>query len=304
LLFCRFFSSFPFVPFSALFALSAVKFFLFPAVASEQDSLQRIDNSLRTVTREELAQAMRTRRHGPYDITKTTNAGRLQAETLLALVRRAQASDPDCRPLFISHKDWFEVYLDVAGLKAEAAPIFARLGYEYGQDVRVEHRPERVIRNIRGPRPRSALHVAIWWEESPSKRDRYSYEDTLSVPRLQVTNHRMITYRMLDFEDMIVLDDIEGLTGRPTTGLLGLLFRLIGEGRLVETRIAISPDGLQLVQGNARKGFMGVNTIATVYPDGRGMKDIPDGRVDLLAVEARLKREIEVEYVPAPQESR
>jgi len=256
------------------------------------------------VTREELAQAMRMRRHGSYDITKTTNAGRLQAETLLALVRRAQASDPARLPLFISHKDWFEVYLEVAGLRAEAAPIFARLGYEYGQDVRVEHRPERVIRNIRGPRPQAALHVTIWWPESSPRPDHYSYEDTLSVPHLQVTDHRVITYRMLDFGDMIVLDDIEGLTGRPTTGLLGLLFRLIGEGSLIETRIAVSPDGLQVVRGDVRKGFMGVTTTATIYPDGRGIKGLPEGRADLLTVEARLKREIEVEYVPVPREFR
>ncbi|OGG52758.1 MAG: hypothetical protein A3F84_10025 [Candidatus Handelsmanbacteria bacterium RIFCSPLOWO2_12_FULL_64_10] len=283
----------PFFVFFSVF--SVVNCFLSPLHAAERDSL-------RIVTREELAQAMR--QHGPYDVTKTTNAGRLQAETLLALVRRAQAGDPDRRPLFISHKDWFEVYLEVAGLKAGAAPIFARLGYEYGQDVRIERRPERVIRNIKGSQPQAALHVTIWWEASPSKRDRYSYEDTLSVPRLQVTDHRVITYRMLDFGDMIVLDDIEGLTGRPTTGLLGFLFRLIGEGRLVETRIAVSPDGLQVLRGRAEKGFFDVTTTATIYPDGHGIKDLPDGRVDLLAIEARLKREIEVEYVPVPQESR
>jgi hypothetical protein len=250
------------------------------------------------VTREELAQAMR--RHGAYDVTKTTNAGRLQAETLLNLVRDAQARDSTRTPLFISHKDWFEVYLDVAGVRSEAAPIFARLGYEYGQDVRVEHRPERVILHLVGQQPQAALHVTIWWEASPSKRDRYSYEDTLSVPRLQVTDHRVITYRMLDFGDMILLDGIEGLTGRPTTGLLGILFRLIGEGRLVETRIAVSSDGLQVVRGRARKGFFEVTTTATIFPDGQGTKDLPEGRADLQKIEARLKTPVEVEYVPVP----
>lgn len=278
-----------FALFSALSALSAINGFSF---AVEQDSL-------RAVTREELARAMR--RHGAYDVTRTTNAGRLQAETLLNLVRDAQACDSTRTPLFISHRDWFEVYLGVAGVRAEAAPIFARLGHEYGQDVRIEHRPERVIRSVKGPQPKAALHVTIWWEASPSRGDRYSYEDTLSVPRLQVTDHRVITYRMLDFGDMIVLDDIEGLTGRPTTGLLGVLFRLVGEGRLVESRIAVSSDGLQVVRGRARKGFLQVTTTATIFPDGQGTKDLPEGRADLQRIEARLKEPLEVEYAPAPQ---
>ena len=277
-------------------SLFAFFFASFASFAVPAFSLAAGRDSLRVVTREELAPAMR--QHGPYDITRTTNAGRLQAETLLALVRSAQASDPDRRPLFIDHKDWFEVYLEVAGLKAEAAPIFARLGYEYGQDVRIEHRPERVIRSIK-PQPRAALYVTIWWPESASRPDHYSYEDTLSDPRLQVTDHRVITYRMLEFEDMIVLDSVQGLTGRPTTGLLGLLFRLIGEGQIVEVRFSVSPDGLQVVHGSVRKGFMGRTTTATIFPDGRGMKGLPDGRADLRVIEDRLKTPIEVEYVPA-----
>jgi hypothetical protein len=97
---------------------------------------------------------------------------------------------------------------------------------------------------------------------------------------------------------MIVMDRIRGLTGRPTTGLLAILFRLIGEGDLVETRIAVSPDGMQVVRGTGRKGFLSVTTTATITPDGRGSKDLPEGRPDLRAVEDRLKRPIEVEYVP------
>ncbi|MSS72170.1 MAG: hypothetical protein EXS64_11865 [Candidatus Latescibacteria bacterium] len=284
-----------FAIFWASLALFAGHVFPILAHAAERDSLH-------IVTREELARAMR--QHGKYDVTKTTNAGRLQAETLLALVRAAQVRDPRWSPLFINHKDWFEVYLEVAGLTLKTAPIFARLGYEYGQDVRIEHRPERVIRSLKGPRPKAALHVTIWWPESSPRPDRYSYEDTLSVPRLQVTDHRVITYRMLDFGDMVLLDDIHGLTGRPTTGLLGLLFRLVGEGSIIETRMAFSTDGLQVVRGRAKKGFFDKTTTVTIYPDGLGIKDLPDGRADLRKIEERLKREIEVEYVPIPQESR
>jgi len=62
----------------------------------------------------------------------------------------------------------------------------------------------------------------------------------------------------------------------------------------------VAPDGLQVVRGTARKGFMGVTTTATIYPDGRGMKGLPDGREDLRRIEDRLKVPIEVEYVPTP----
>ena len=277
-----------FVLFSASLASLAVPAFSFAAGS----------DSLRIVTREELTQAMR--QHGPYDITRTTNAGRLQAETILHLVRDLQTRAPDRMPLLISHKDWFGVYIDVAGVTAEQAPLFARLGHEYGQDLRVEYRPERVIRSIKGPQPKAAFHVTISWEDAPAKQDHYSYEDTLSTPHLQVTDHRVITYHLLDFGDMVVMGDVRGLTGRPTTGLLGFLFRMIGEGQLVEVRIGVAPDGLQVVRGTARKGFMGVTTTATIYPDGRGMKGLPDGREDLRRIEDRLKVPIEVEYVPTP----
>ena len=66
----------------------------------------------------------------------------------------------------------------------------------------------------------------------------------------------------------------------------------------METRIAVSADGLQILRGQVRKGFMGVTTTVTVFPDGRGMKDLPPGRPDLLTIEERLKRPIEAEYVP------
>ena len=65
----------------------------------------------------------------------------------------------------------------------------------------------------------------------------------------------MIAYRLLDFGDMIAYDRVQGLTGRPTSGILGLLFRNIGEGRVVASRMAISHDGLQVSRAKAKKAF-------------------------------------------------
>ena len=263
---------------------------LLPAAADEPSRTRR-------VAREELELAMSL--HGDYDITKTTNVARLQVETLLRLVRTAQEADSTRQPLFISHQDWFVVFLKVAGITADAAPKFAKLAYQHGQDVLVEQRPERVIHHIKsGYPPQTAMNVTIYWPESRPGPDRYSYTDSLSIPRLQVTDHRVITYRLLDFGDIILLDEIQGLTGRPITGIMGALFRLIGEGRIVQTRLAISKDGLQILRGKARKSFVKMSRTVTIHPDGRAEKGLPDDRMDLRAIESRLKETIEIEYHP------
>ena len=128
-------------------------------------------------------------------------------------------------------------------------------------------------------------------------RPASSYEDTLSTPQLKVTNERVITYRLLDYGDMMVFDEITGFRGRPTTGLLGLLFQVIGEGHVVESRVAVAPGGLQITRARAKKVFE-VATTVTVYPDGRTEKDLPPGRGDLAPIEARLKQPLRLRYLP------
>jgi hypothetical protein len=109
---------------------------------------------------------------------------------------------------------------------------------------------------------------------------------------------RVLSYRLLDFGDMTVFDDIRGLRGRPTSGILGLLFQLIGEGHVMENRMAISGDGLQVSRARARKAFFEVVSTVTVYPDGRTEKDVPPGRPDLAALEARLKQPLKLSHPP------
>ena len=127
----------------------------------------------------------------------------------------------------------------------------------------------------RGPVPLLAANVTIGWAMSGSKRDRYSYEDTLAVPDLQVTNERLITYRLLDYGDVVAYDEIEGLLGRPTEGFLGVLFNLIGEGNVHWSRMIIAADGLQVSRARAGKGPFNVESSVTVFPDGRMEKDVP-----------------------------
>ena len=111
-----------------------------------------------------------------------------------------------------------------------------------------------------------------------------------------MTNGRVITYRLIDFGDCFFFDDITGLTGRPTTGVLGLLFKLLSEGRVVESGTAIATDGLQVTRGTAKKMFMGVTTTVTIHPDGKSDKDVDSARADLVQLDKRLQEGFEIDY--------
>jgi hypothetical protein len=234
---------------------------------------------------------------GGYDRLTTTNGARLQASVVLHLAHAAREARPDGPPLLLRHDDWFRALLEVTGIAADRAPTYVRLAYQNKQDMLVEYRPSRVIREVtRGPVPRLAVRVTISWPDGPGVPDEYSYEDTLSTPHLKVTNKRVITYGLLDYGDMIVFDGMEGLTGRPTTGALGVLFQVLGDGRIVEYRMAITPDGRQISRGRARKAFFEVAPTLTVRPDGTAQKGIPDDPA-ARAVAARLEAPLEVRYV-------
>jgi hypothetical protein len=250
----------------------------------------------RVVDRTELAEAMRA--HSNYDLAATTNGPRFQAEVFFWLVRRALASQPQGCRLFIRHEDWFEVFLEVAKLRPQQAPLPARLVYENGQDIELDCRPERVIQRIGGGRHvQLALNVKFWWETTANPAGEFHYLDTASTPELKVTNNRVITYRLVDLGDQILFDDLRGLTGRPTTGLLGLLFKIIGEGRIVRTQMAYAGDGVQVSRVVAQKLFSRTVTVVT-WPNGRTEPEIPAQRADLIALKQRLDQPVEIEYQP------
>ena len=231
----------------------------------------------RVVPRAEILAAMRTCQG--YDLTATTNGPRFQAEVLLELLRANRARDPGGAVLFLGHAEWFAAYLERTGLPADAAPLFMRLAVQHRQDLEVDDRAGRVVeRVIEGPSPQLAANVRIGWPAARGGADRYSYDDTLAVPDLRVTNERIITYRLLDFGDCVVYDEVEGLRGRPTEGFLGVLFDIIGEGSIEWSRMAISADGLQVSRARASKGFFHVESSITVFPDGRVEKDLKIGR--------------------------
>ncbi|NIR47134.1 hypothetical protein GWO43_01410 [candidate division KSB1 bacterium] len=249
------------------------------------------------VSRDELKAAMRL--PSGYDPTATTNVGRFQADVILHLAREAHKQNPNGPPLLIRYNDWFWAFLQVNDIPLRDAPKFSLLAYEHQQNQLIDYRRDRVIQQVvEGPSPELAVNVKVWWPESADLPDKYSFEDKLSTPKLKVTNHRVITYRLLEFDNMVVYDDMHGITGRPTSGVLSFLFRLIGEGRVVYSRIAISEDGLQINRTKAKKGPFSVTETVMVQSNGHTEKGLPANRPDLEKLEEKLKQKIEIEYVP------
>ena len=263
--------------------------------------LAGVEGAYNVVGRSEVLEAMQ-QHYGNYELTATTNGAWL-ADVVLYLARQARERDPDGLPLFIGHEAWFRSFLAVTGRTEDTVPEYALLNYRYEQNMEVDYRLDRVIREVEeGPMPELAVNVRISREDGPSIPDRYSYLDTLSTPRFKVTNWQVMTYRLLDFGDWAVYDEIEGITGRPKSGVLALLFRVIGEGRIAHSRMAISEDGIQVSRTRAEKAFMEVTTTVTVHPDGTMEKDVPAGRSDLLELERRLKQPMEIDYVEFPDD--
>jgi hypothetical protein len=248
------------------------------------------------VPRERILQAMREVKS--YSLTATANGPRLEADVVLSIVHEAAATDPERRPLFFGHQEWYDAFLARTGLTPAEAPLYVRLAYGIGQDMIVDYRREDVIEAVlEGPDPRVAANVWIFWKGGPNE---FSYEDTVSRPNLRVTQKRLITYRLLEYADFIWYAEVSGLYGRPTSGALGVLFSVIGQARVQETRSVFLPDGFQVVRGRASKWWMHRTATVTVWPDGHAQQGIPPGRPDLAAVEARLKEPVAIRFRPMP----
>jgi hypothetical protein len=246
------------------------------------------------------AEILAAMRHSQgYELTATANGPRLQAEVLLRVIADAERTDPARRPLLFGHREWYEAFLERTGLPPSRAPLYVRLPYEIGQDLLADYRRERVIEEVlRGPRPVRAANVRIYWEKAPGKPEHYSYDDTLSDPKLRVTQSRVITYRLVDYGDRLWYAEIEGLRGRPTSGALGAIFAVIGETTVVQSWSASAPDGTQVARGHGRKWWFDRTETVTLVPSGRADRGIPPGRPDLLALEKRLEEPLAIRFRP------
>lgn len=246
------------------------------------------------VSRDEMLQAMSA--HGAYSLTSTTTSMRFGAEALLAIVRRRQQEAPGSTRLLIDQADWFAAHRETAGVTYDEMSAAARAGFEHGQDALVDYGPGVVREVVEGPTPLTALDVTIFWPDSAGAPSQFSYRDTLSVPRVEVYDDRIVRFKLLAYDDMLVFDQVNGISVKPF-GFLSGIFSVLGKPDLKQTRIAVSDDQWQVVRGQVNV-FAGISKTGTaaIEPGGRGHEGTPVDRPDLGAMKDRLKRPIKVRY--------
>ena len=258
-----------------------------PAWAQSREATAR-------ASQQEVAAAMRIEQALGYDLRATANGARLQAEVILHLARAAHARDPLGPPFVIGFDTYQAAFVDVTGVAADALPIFIRMASRYGEDLLIEHRRAQVIDSVvAGPAPLMVVRVRGGWADAAPSR--YAFEDSSSSPTMRVIHERDTRFTIVDYGDMVMHAEFRGLRGRATSGVLGTLMAVIGDGSVVHSRFAVAGDGTQILRGTVHKIFTLTQTL-TVFPDGRAEKGIPDGREDLRAVERALNRPMTLRY--------
>jgi hypothetical protein len=253
------------------------------------------------IPRATIAEAMRA--HGPYSLTSTTTSMLFGSKALLAIVRRRQQEAPGETQFTISHADWFAAHMETAGVPYAAMSESARAGYEYRQDVLVDYGPEVVEQVEQGPAPRTALDLTLF-SADPNGPGEFRYKDTLSVPKVDVFNGRVIRLKMLEYDSMLVFDRVTGISVRPV-GFLSGVFAVLGKPDLRETRLAISKDYWQVVRGRVNV-LLGISktATATIEPGGRGHEGVPPNRVDLAGLRKYLAQPLKLRYGPPSCQTR
>jgi len=246
------------------------------------------------VPRQEILDAMRA--HGHYSLTATTTSMLFEAEALLAIIRRRQRESPGSTRLLIDQDDWFAAHQEVAGVAYGEMSETARAGFEHHQDAIVEYGPQVLAEVVEGGRPLMSMDVTIFWPDSAGAPSGFSYKDTLSEPKVDFYDDRVINFKLLQYNDMLLFDQVTGISVKPH-GFLSAVFAVLGKPDLKQTRLAVSHDQWQVVRAkvNVLAGISKTGT-ATIEPGGRGHEHIPPDRADLLGLQTRLERPVKLKY--------
>jgi hypothetical protein len=246
------------------------------------------------VSYQEMLHAMA--KHGDYNVTATTTSMRFGAEALLELVRRRRREAPGTTQLFIDQSDWFTAHRETAGVTYPDMSEAARAGFEHHQDALVDYGPHVVEQVLEGPAPIEALDVTISWPDSAGAPSSFTYKDTLSVPRVEVHDSRVIRFKLVQYDELLLFDEIHGISVKPL-GFLSAVFALVGKPDLKQTRLAVSADQWQVVRGRV-KVFPGISKTGTaaIEPNGRGHQHIPRTRLDLQELKRRLEQPLKLKY--------
>jgi hypothetical protein len=229
-----------------------------------------------------------------FDITATTNQGRFVADVLLGLAAGFYASDPDGMPFEIGPEDFFDAVVFAAGIEPGEMPIGFRRALEVGQVFTVDYRQARLVEGgAAAGEIEQVLAVAVRWpDDGPG---HYEYEDTDASPNVLLRYESEVNYRLVRLPDRVLYDDVEGLSGRPTSGALGALFRVLGRASIQSSHFAVADDQTLVAYTRGRRLFS-FSTLATVRPDGSTSRGVPDDRDDLEAMGERLSRLPDIRY--------
>jgi hypothetical protein len=206
------------------------------------------------------------------------------------------ARAPDGPPLLIGHDEYYGAYAAALGLADSRVPVFVRRARDLGEDLLVEYRRSHVVRSSEVPAPDIALTVCGGWA-SPTP-DRYEFDDTTTSPNIRSVHERLNSYRLLLFDGVIVHDEITGIGGRATSGVLGVMFTILGDAHAHQSRMAFAADGTQLTRATARKGWISKSQTVMVTNDGRATPNVPSDRADLAALAQVIELPVNVSYVP------
>ena len=121
---------------------------------------------------------------------------------------------------------------------------------------------------------------------------------------MDVFNERVTRFKMLEYDSMLVFDQVSGISVRQV-GFLSAVFAVLGKPDLKQTRLAVSRDYWQVVRG--RVGLLlGISKTGTaaIEPGGRGHERLPADRPDLAMLARHLAQPLEVRYGPPSCQTR
>ena len=242
------------------------------------------------VPREIIVTALRQQQAQGYRIDAVANSVRLQSGVMFAIAEAMDTVTPRPLPYRIDHRDYYFAFLEVTRLTPETAPSFVKAPYAAREDYLVDARLEQIIdleKTKKVDRPQRALNVKAGWPPAEGAPTSYSYEDHSTDPAIETKREQVTSWRILDYGQAIVYDDIQGVGGRAISGLLGWIFSLIGHAQALQTRFAIAEDGTQVSRTTAHK-FLKLTQTITIRPDGSVLTGLPDNRPDLASLERML----------------
>ena len=194
---------------------------------------------VRLPSKAQIAAAMRLEKALGYDLLVTANGAQFSSSVILHLAR----TQTD-RPFLLAHREYFDAIVEVSGLTADKLPEFVRIAHRYGEDQYVDPRMERVIQTVvTGSKPRLAMNVVAGSATGKGVAEKYTYRDDAATPPLRVVHKRVSRYRLLEFGEPVLFDEISGVFGRPTGGALGAMFSVIGDGRAWRSLAGYGSDG-------------------------------------------------------------